>query len=190
MQMGETGKTVTIKPFKMSIYPVTNREYEEFDPSHRSMRNEYSDKDDQPIVNVSWEEADRYCKWLSEQMDENYRLPTEEEWEFAAGGIGKRTYPWGNEKPTIERANFIDSRIMKTTSVDSYPSGITPEGLFNMAGNVWEWCDDWYNKKQKFRIIRGGSFFDLEHYLRCVFRLGADMDDRTNYISFRVVRGV
>ena len=95
-----------------------------------------------------------------------------------------------NEKPSKELANYIDSKIMKTKPVNSYPLGITPEGLFSMAGNVWEWCEDWYNEKQNFRVIRGGSFFDLEHYLHCVYRIGAESNERTNYIGFRVVRDV
>jgi serine/threonine-protein kinase len=187
-QIGEKGKTVEIRPFEISIYPITNREYEEFNPSHRNKRNEYSDNDDQPVVNITWEEADRYCRWLSEKTGDNYRLPQEIEWEFVASGGGQRKYPWGDEKPSKELANYIDSKIMKTKPVDSYPLGMTPEGLFSMAGNVWEWCDDWYNKKQKFRVIRGGSFFDLEHYLHCVYRIGADCNECTNYIGFRVVR--
>jgi len=187
---GESGEAMPVQPFALSIYPVTNREYEEFDPAHRVLRNEYSDKDDQPVVNVSWEEAQGYCRWLTEKTGETYRLPTETEWEFAAAGTGKRAYPWGNENPGVERANFIDGKIMKTTSVVSYPLGMTPEGLYNMAGNIWEWCDDWYNRQEKFRVMRGGSFFDLGHFLKCDFRLGADANDRTSYIGFRVVKEI
>ncbi|MGA1794941.1 MAG: SUMF1/EgtB/PvdO family nonheme iron enzyme [bacterium] len=186
----ESGQAIPMHPFDMCIYPVTNREYEEFDPAHRVLRNEYSDKDDQPVVNVTWEDAQGYCRWLTDKTGDTYRLPTEAEWEFAARGGGKRAYPWGNEGPTIERVNFIDTKIMKTTAVVSFPLGMTPEGLYNMAGNTWEWCDDWYNRKENFRVIRGGSFFDLGHFLRCDFRLGADANERTNYIGFRVVKEI
>ena len=190
MRIGETGKKVQVKPFEMSIYSVTNREFEAFDPSHREKRTEYSERDDQPVVNISWEEANQYCEWLSEKMGGNYRLPNEAEWEFAASGGSQRMYPWGNEKPNNDRANYIDSKIMKTKPVRSYLFGMTPEGLYNLAGNVWEWCDDWYDKKKNSRVIRGGSFYDLQDYLRCVVRLGSAQSERVHYIGFRVVRDV
>ena len=189
-QMGEKGTDVRIEPFEMALYPVTNREFEEFDPSHREQRNEYSDRDDQPVVNISWEEANEYCEWLSEKMGVNYRLPTEAEWEYAASGGGQRIYPWGNEKPNNDRANYIDSKIMKTKPVRSYLFGMTPDGLYNLAGNVWEWCDDLYDKKKNSRVIRGGSFYDLQDYLRCNVRLGVNQSDRVHYIGFRVVRDI
>jgi len=190
-QLGKTGKTVKVKPFAMSIYPVTNREYEEFDPSHREKRDKYSDQDDQPVVRVSWEDAVRYCQWLSEKTGEQYRLPTEAEWEFAASGGGQRQYPWGNEEPGPKRANYSESKIGKTTPVGSYPLGMTPEGLFDMAGNVWEWCDDWYDedKENSGRVVRGGSFYLNDLILRCAARSGIDPLLWNLNCGFRVVRG-
>jgi len=183
-------KTVDIKPFEMSIYPVTNGEYEEFDPSHREKRNEYSDQKDQPVVYVSWDEAVKYCRWLNEKMGDNYRLPTEAEWEFAASGGGKRQYPWGNGEPTPERANYYKSKIGKTTPVGSYPLGMTSEGLFDMAGNVWEWCADWYDKEKQSRVVRGGAFVVDRPDLRCSNRVKNDPHNRGDIVGFRVVRGV
>lgn len=181
-----TGKEVEIKPFAMAIYPVTNREYEKFDFSHRD---KHSDLDDQPVTNVSWADAVRYCLWLNEKTGKIYRLPTEVEWEFAASGGGQRQYPWGNENPSPKLANYNESKIDKTMPVGSYPLGKTPEGLFDMAGNIWEWCDDWYNedKKESGRVVRGGSFYYYQYSLRCAAR------DRYNWVNndcgFRVVRG-
>ena len=189
-QLSETGKTVEVNPFAMSIYPVTNREYEEFDPSHREKRDKYSDQDDQPVVYVSWEDANSYCQWLSKETGRNFRLPTEAEWEFAASGGGQRKYPWGNEGPSPKLANYFASEIGKTTPVGSYPLGKTPEGLFDMAGNVWEWCDDWYDedKKEPGRVVRGGSFGNNQNDLRCAARLRLNSpDDRAVHWGFRVV---
>jgi hypothetical protein len=155
-KLKETKQSFDLKPFEMAIYPIINLQYELFDPKHE--RCKYSDQDDQPVVNVSWEDAVKYCKWLSQQTEKTYRLPTEAEWEFAASGGVKRKYPWGNEKPTPERANYDASKIGKTTPVGSYPAGKTPEGLFDMAGNVWEWCQDWFDEKQEYRVLRGGCF--------------------------------
>ncbi|MEW5804728.1 MAG: SUMF1/EgtB/PvdO family nonheme iron enzyme [bacterium] len=189
-QLGGTGKTVEVKPFALSKYQVTNSEYEEFDSSHREKRNKYSDQDDQPVVNVSWEDAERYCQWLSKKTGENYRLPMEAEWEFAASGGGKRHYPWGNEEPSPKYANYQKLNIGKTTPVGSYPLGMTPEGLFDMAGNVWEWCADWYDEKQKYHVVRGGSFLDdYLHNLRCAARNWGVPLVRDDDTGFRVVRG-
>ncbi len=188
-QLGETAKSVEVKPFAMSIYPVTNREYEEFDPSHHKQRNEYSDQGNQPVVNVSWDDAVHYCQWMSEKTGENYRLPTEAEWEFAASGGGQRQYPWGNEEPGPKRANYNKSKIGKTTPVGSYPLGATPEGLFDMAGNVWEWCDDWYDERRGGHVVRGGSFDNYRLNLRCAARYWFYPSYRNVNWGFRVVRG-
>ena len=187
-RLGETGTEVIVKPFEMGIVSVTNLDYEEFDPQHCKKRNEYSDRGDQPVVNVSWEYAIRYCQWLSEKTGIEHRLPTEAEWEYAASGGGKREYPWGDEEPTPERANYSASKIGKTTPVGSYPP--TPEGLFDMAGNVWEWCGDWYDKGEIYRVLRGGSFNYGPDYLRCANRVRYYPHFRYFYVGFRVVRGV
>ena len=184
------GKEVKISPFEISLFLVTNKQYEEFDPSHREKRDKFSNQDDQPVVYVSWKEANDYCRWLGEKTGENYRLPTEAEWEFAASGGGNRKYPWGNEEPTPERANYSESKIGKTTSVGSYPLGMTPEGLFDMAGNVWEWCADWWYEKKYSRVIRGGAFVDYPDVLCCANRSGVNPLVRLVYVGFRVVRSV
>ncbi len=182
----ETKHSFNLAPFEMAIYPVTNLQYEIFEPNHK--RCKYSDKDNQPVVNVSWEDAVGYCEWLSQQTGKTYQLPTEAEWEYAASGSGKREYPWGNEKPTPERANYGASKIGKTTPVGSYPEGRTPEGLFDMAGNVWEWCQDWYDKEQDSRVLRGGCFdIYILNILRCSCRNWLNPHLRNDYDGFRVV---
>ena len=181
---------MNLQPFEMAIYPVTNIEYEEFYSGHKEKRDKYSDQDEQPVVRVSWDDANHYCKWLSQQTGIEYRLPTEAEWEYAASGGGKRKFPWGNEQPTPYYTNYSESKIGETTQVGTYEKGKTPEGLYDMAGNVWEWCQDRYDERRSSRVLRGGSFVDNPGNLRCSYRYGSDPIIRVSYFGFRVVRAL
>ena len=151
------------------------------------------------MVGVSWYEAAAYAAWA------NCRLPTEAEWERAArGGDGDgRKYPWGNEAPDDTRMNFAPDwkpSVGHPTPVGVYPRGLSPEGLADMAGNVWEWCSDWggeYDAKEVRdptgppkgvgRVVRGGSWVNLPSYCRVSSR---DVDHparRNQSFGFRVV---
>jgi len=117
----------------------------------RYWRNPQWNGANQPVVGVNWHEAAAYCQWLTAKLKEEnpdwrpqkavVRLPTEAEWEYAARGGTTRSYPWGDEEPNEQRANF-GHRIGQTSAVGIYPAGATPEGLWGMAGNVWECCAD------------------------------------------------
>jgi formylglycine-generating enzyme required for sulfatase activity len=153
---------------------------------------------DQPVVGVTWYAARAYCLWLSLLEGEKglYRLPNEVEWEWAAGGkqgtTGEkvRSYPWPEEKgePSSILANYNEN-IGATTPVSNYPEGATPEGLYDMAGNVDEWMENWYDKDEDCPSLRGGCWFDKADALRCSSRGGVSPGVGVNSnVGFRVIR--
>ncbi len=154
-------------------------------------------KDEHPVVGVSWYCAKAYCLWLSLLSGEAYRLPTEEEWEWAAAGrreepgrvLEVKKYPWGDKpEPTPKHANFNENEGA-TTPVGRYPDGATPEGLYDMAGNVWEWMENWSNAFPKLKALCGGSWLVQPDALGCSARLSYYPDFSNDYhFGFRVVR--
>ena len=150
--------------------------------------NKKFNKDDQPVAWVSWYGASAYCLWLS-LLEGNalYRLPTEKEWEYAAGGRESRTYPWGGEEPSPQRANFNENEGT-TTPVGRYPEGATPEGLYDMAGNVWEWTEDLYDEDKAWRSLRGAYYNSKADALRCSSRLSVNPGYNDGNVGFRVIR--
>jgi hypothetical protein len=189
-----------LKPFQIGRYPVTVEEYRRFvedegyqnkrwwqaggfgedtEPRHWDEQVQYPNR---PVVFVSWFEASAYCAWAG------MRLPSEAEWERAAHGPEGREYPWGREKPDEKRANF-DDKVGHPTPVGLYPAGATPEGLADMAGNVWDWVEDWY-EKDKVRVLRGGAFDSGSGSLRAASRDREEPVVRYDDIGFRCVREV
>ena len=165
----------------------------------KKLRSNYDDEkkfngDDQPVVGVAWYGARAYCLWLSclQQHDGLYRLPTEKEWEWAAAGREPdnkpREYPWVKDKgePGPKLANY-ENNVGATTPVGRYPEGATPEGLMDMAGNAWEWMENWYDEDKKYRTLRGGSWSFLSDYLRCAARILNNPWSLWYYVGFRVV---
>ena len=156
------------QPFKIARYPVTVEQYRRFveDDGYQNERwwqaggfgknkqpddwNEQVQHPSRPVTGVSWYEASAYCSW------DGVRLASDAEWEWAARGTEGREYPWGNQEPDENRANF-GMKVGSPTPVGLYPAGATPEGVADMAGNVWEWVEDRY-EKDKVRVLRGGSF--------------------------------
>lgn len=168
------GEKISIKPFEIGRYPVTNAWYEKFIRAGGYENKDFWSKEGKkwreatkakqpglweerqwkcpnaPVVGVNWYEADAFCQWLSLISHEgrsSYRLPTEQEWQAAAAGFEKRKYPWGG-KWDKDRCNNKEAALEKTTAVGIFPLGDTPEGVADLAGNVWEWTGSDYHSME------------------------------------------
>ena len=183
-----------------------------FEPAHASKRAPWADGS-HPAVYVSSIDALRFCEWLSRQDGKKYRLPTESEWEYAARGTDGRSYPWGEKLNRGDLANFADSNTTfpwrdheindgypESAPVGSYPRGASPFGVEDMAGNVWEWCLDFYepykgkertnpltNLTVGRRIYRGGSWKSRAASLRTTARNFNIPEYSANDVGFRIV---
>jgi formylglycine-generating enzyme required for sulfatase activity len=192
-------QTVTVSAFYMDVTEITNRQFELFDPGHT--RTPVSQADDTPATNVTWAEAAAFCQWRGQQCGGIYRLPTEAEWEKAARGGADLAYSWGIAfDPRLGNAGLA---TRATVAAASFPPN--PFGLFNLSGNVWEWCLDWYAPGYyavagaqdprgpadgKHRVVRGGSFCFAEKAARTYSRNAEDPAKRATDIGFRCVREV
>ena len=149
----------------------------------------------QPVAGITWHEAQAYCSWLTEHLrstgeigrDEVVRLPRESEWEYAARGRDARTWPWGNEWDPA-RANTSEGQVGRTTPIGIYPDGASPFGVLDMAGNVWEWCEDAVDNGRS-RLHRGGSAPVTAAYARWACRDSYYPDHPAGYGGFRCVVG-
>ncbi|HEY3837877.1 MAG TPA: SUMF1/EgtB/PvdO family nonheme iron enzyme [Bryobacteraceae bacterium] len=191
---------------------VTNAQYEQFDPAHRQLRGKlgFSRADDEAVVFVSWNDAVRFTAWLSKKEGRPYRLSTEAEWEYFARAGTTTPFHTGETLPSEFRKNvkiswFPDPAREKGDQTVVLNVGKTPPnpwGLYDVHGNVEEWCLDWYgpyNPEEQtdpvgraagdFRVTRGGSHSTELYYLRSANRSGALPDDCSWLIGFRVVQG-
>jgi formylglycine-generating enzyme required for sulfatase activity len=196
-------RAIHVDPFYMDTHEVTNAEYARFvratrhrAPYHWPDGRVPDGKDDFPVVNVSWEDAAAYAKWAGK------RLPTEAEWERACRGLAEGAkFWWGETKANKEVARYgaVDGpQAVGKCKANAF-------GLHDMAGNVWEWIADWYDRDYyasaparnpagpatgRYRVIRGGSWSDVEKYLTCAYRSWARPAERSPNIGFRCVKGV
>lgn len=136
---------------------------------------------DQPVVGVSYYEAEAYCHWAGN------RLPTEQEWEKAARGTNGREYPWGNEWQE-GRCNSQELNVGHTTPVDRFRGGASPYGVMDMVGNIWEWTSSWVDAEHTEKVLRGGSWFGSQHLARCAARARERPGGRNSRIGFRCAR--
>ncbi|WP_232203889.1 SUMF1/EgtB/PvdO family nonheme iron enzyme [Chlorobaculum parvum] len=146
---------------------------------------------EQPVVSIPWYAARSYCLWLSLMESKGkkfdlYRLPMEIEWEWAAAGKERRRYPWGAEKPSTKRAG--GDNVDLTTPVGSCPEGATPEGLYDMVGNVWQWQENSYDDTKIARALRGSPNSGYKDKLRCTWRYYLTPGSAGSFFGFRVVR--
>jgi eukaryotic-like serine/threonine-protein kinase len=155
-------RRTSVASFWMQQHEVTNEEYRRFDADHAFPPGQ----ERHPVADVTWLQAMAYAESLGGL------LPTEWQWEYAARGTDSRKYPWGEEEPTCERAHFADCEPHATIEVMSLPAGATPEGIHDLAGNVWEWVmPEWFEPgrtpvNRASRRMRGGSFGDAAFFLR------------------------
>lgn len=202
----EPQRSVTLDAYAIGIYHVTNMQYAQFVKDTEYQQPMYWTDDrfnnsDHPVVGVSWYDANNFMEWLNNLTDANYRLPTEAEWEKAARGTDGREYPWGNVWD-VDRTNTAEAGIKKLVSVGSYPEGISPFGCYNMAGNAYDWCSDWFHiETYKYsptenpmgavdgrrKVIRGGSWQPRGEYAaRCANRAAKEPANSSHNVSFRI----
>jgi formylglycine-generating enzyme required for sulfatase activity len=199
---------VSLKPFYISVTEITNFHYGRFLKATGYKAPLYwEDKNlnapNQPVVGVTWFDAVAFCRWLTKVTGVTHQLPTEDQWEAAArGGQVGRPYPWGDQAPAaggVCRANFRTSLpgaagFAFTAPVGSFAAN--GYGLFDLAGNVAEWCQDRYVPLRRggpfkpgvLRLLKGGSFLSGPRDLRSAARQSAPPQYADGYIGFRVVR--
>jgi formylglycine-generating enzyme required for sulfatase activity len=194
------------KPFAIGRYEVTFEEYDQFARAtgREEPRDEGHGRGKQPVINVSWNDAEAYAQWLSQQTTKHYRMPTEAEWEYAARAGTETSYWWGNEeKPGVAnsgRDRFADQPTQPVGSLRP-----NPFGLYDTAGNVWEWVADcWHGNYHgspadeaawkigsddcNYRVIQGGAWYIALGNLRASFRNRSKAVERNDDIGFRLAR--
>lgn len=206
---------VFIDTFMIDKFEVTNGRYLEFVKStgHRIPQNPKNPARnlwqgdsitevliDRPVINVDWFDAEAYCRWAGK------RLPTEAEWEKTAKGTSDRRFPWGNVEPTPKHLNYNQQWIGEKTlmPVGSYEAGKSPYGLYDMAGNVWEWVNDWYDARYyekspkknpkgpgtgTKKVIRGAGWQNETPTVRIFTRVESDPTVRNESTGFRCATG-
>jgi formylglycine-generating enzyme required for sulfatase activity len=171
---------VTLPAFYIDKYEVTNLQYKKFNdetrgrsPRHWRNRTFPEGKADHPVVYVTWEDANAYCQWAGK------RLPSDEEWEKAARGTDGRDFPWGDTFDTAKANSPVRWQEIgafgDTTPVGAFEAGVSPYGVYDMSGNVWEWTASWYKAYpgnttpsesygERYKTLKGGSWFDCSFY--------------------------
>lgn len=199
------------EPFAIGVYLVTFEDYDRF--CHNSQRAKPEDKGwgrkKRPVIYVSWQDARAYCDWLSEQTERTYRLPSEAEWEYACRAGTVTPFNVGPRIST-DQSNFNGNATYNGSDEEEYRARTLPVGsfqpnaygLYEMHGNVRDWCEDswhdnyenaptdgsaWKDSKSKRRVVRGGSWVAAPVYIRSAARDWSDLDDRSLDVGFRVV---
>jgi formylglycine-generating enzyme required for sulfatase activity len=187
---------VTLPAFRMSATEITNAQYEAFDPAHKSLRGYegFSWADDEAVIMVSWADATAYCEWLSRRTGRFFRLPTEAEWEYACRAGTTTAYNTGDTYPEEFWKVQENTRFKEPVSLQVAQFEPNAWGLYDMHGNVEEWCADeyalpiklWY-EDSRYANTRGGSHNTPVEYLRSANRSAAPPEDKTVLRGFRIV---
>ena len=198
-------RSINLDAYYIDKYEVSNGQFKQYlralNKYNQSQMQTIIDRlqlhqDNLPVRNITWNKADEYCRYLGK------RLPTEAEWEKAARGTDGREYPWGNEwNAEFVNAGQGEADLMP---VGSFDKGKSPYGVYEMAGNVMEWTADWYeaypgaeyqspNYGQKRRVVRGGSWggvghYVIPHYFRVAYRFNFPPDQAFNDVGFRCAK--
>jgi hypothetical protein len=210
---GSTGGTTIF----FSVWDTRVQDYDTFlRETHRSHEKpRFDQRPTDPVVNVSWEDAVAFCGWLSKNENRSYRLPTDHEWSCAVGiaeqeiadqspeeksGKINGVYPWGTEWPPPPGAgNYADESLKHPPAIRGYNDGFAftspvgtysanRYGLFDLGGNVWQLCEDWYSADLKLRVVRGASWTQGDKwFLRSSFRKGVPPNFRDDTCGFRCV---
>ncbi len=206
----EPQRTVTLDAYAIGTYHVTNTQYAAFVDdtgcaAPQFWQDERFNAADVPVVGVSWYDAMNFLEWLRIQTGESYRLPTEAEWEKAARGTDGREYPWGNAWE-LGKANTSEAQFKRLVPVGNYPEGVSPYGCYDMAGNAYCWCNDWFHPETyryspidnpqgpiegRRKVIRGGSWVARgEFAARCANRAAYEPIRTVHNVSFRIALDV
>lgn len=197
--------TLELGAFAIAQVPVTNALYAAFvaatgatPPVRWRGSAPQAELHNHPVVDVTWSDATAFCVWLRRQTGRAYRLPSEAEWERAARGLDGRRFPWGDEFDA-GRANTREAGRFATTAIRTYADGASADGVYDMAGNVWEWtssldagypyrADDGREAAEAAgrRILRGGCYANPQGYARCACRFRLLPGVRNEFTGFRL----
>ena len=199
---------VFVDAFEIDVFEVANKDFGKFvaetdyvtdaeQAGETSWRYYYATeaKANHPVVKVTWNDAKAFCAWAEK------RLPSEAEWEKAARGTDSFAYPWGNNWD-VNKVNAKESGYRGTTIVGSFPSGASPYGVMDMAGNVAEWTSDWFQPYpgypggdgeaqyfgEKYRVIRGGGWFSDQNLVRTTERSASGVELANDDVGFRCAK--
>ena len=196
-------KVTISRPFRMGQTEVTNAQFEAFRPEHRAYRgkNGLSSGDDEAVTFVSYHDAVAFCEWLSQKEGKTYRLPTEAEWEYACRAGTYYDFYTGDGLPENYRKHQQTTRDYAAVSLRVGQTPPNAFGLYDMHGNVEEWCLDWYGPYSAeeqtdpagyatgfYRVTRGGSHNTPDKYLRSANRMAMIPEDKHALTGFRVVQ--
>ncbi len=180
---------VKVGDIEVSKYLVTMREYDLYcEMVHKNLPDDETwGRDNRPVINISWEEATEYARWLSRQTNQKYRLPTREEWESICGGKGKKWY-FGDRESELDKYCWYN----KNSSLKTHPVGEKEPneyGIYDLHGNVWEWCQDSYEKEENHKILKGGAFDSNSNDTYIEVIGSANKSEAYNNVGFRLIKG-